>query len=260
MSRSLLIVLLSTSCVFARESFSTPPASPNRPQILGIAHIAINVKDLEGARFFYKNWVGLEMPFSLKHPDGSEWIDYVKINDEQYIELSADSLQPDESWGHIAFYTNDIAGMSSYLKARGIRFVHEAHQGRTGDMFLSFTDADGHLIEIVEYRPGSMTDKGKAKEKAVGSKPDHIEHVAIPGNLTSTLKNFYSDILGFQEIPDHKQTHAWKMRVPDGADYVEFVPATVPWNQACEIVLSSGRSLCERRSAPQPSHSPVQKP
>ena len=46
------------------------PAQPQRPKILGLAHIALFTADVEKSRRFYKDFLGYCEPFDLKNPDG----------------------------------------------------------------------------------------------------------------------------------------------------------------------------------------------
>jgi hypothetical protein len=61
--------------------------TPQRPHILGVAHIAVFAHDYEKSRSFYGDFLGFEEPYSLKSKDGSPAMTFFKINDHQYIEL-----------------------------------------------------------------------------------------------------------------------------------------------------------------------------
>ena len=78
--RQLLFVLVSAFMALAADQ------SP-RPRILGLAHVAFRVGNIETAREFYEKFLGLAEPFSLTNPDGSLALTFVKINDRQYLEL-----------------------------------------------------------------------------------------------------------------------------------------------------------------------------
>ena len=45
--------------------------NPQRPHILGVAHIAVFAHDYEKSRSFYGGFLGFEEPYSLKNKDGS---------------------------------------------------------------------------------------------------------------------------------------------------------------------------------------------
>ena len=63
-------------------------SAPERPKILGIAHIAFYVSDLEKTRRFWTEFLGYQECFNLKKVgSGDVHIAFIKINDYQYIEL-----------------------------------------------------------------------------------------------------------------------------------------------------------------------------
>jgi catechol-2,3-dioxygenase len=82
-----------------------------RPEVLGVAHMALYVSDLAKARTFYKEFLGFdEEPFTLKKSDGSERIVFIKVNDRQYLELFAEDPKADGRLNHISMYTDDAEG------------------------------------------------------------------------------------------------------------------------------------------------------
>ena len=77
--------------------------SVTRPKVIGVAHMAVYVSDLAKARTFYKEFLGFdEEPFTLKKSDGSERIVFIKINDQQYLELFAEDPKTDGRLNHIS--------------------------------------------------------------------------------------------------------------------------------------------------------------
>jgi catechol 2,3-dioxygenase-like lactoylglutathione lyase family enzyme len=232
------LVLVSIELLSFSLVAQTPQQNPIRPHIWGIAHVAIDVSDLTAARSFYRDTLGFPTPFSVQRTDGSNWIGYIKINDRQYLELFSDSSRRGGSFDHIAFYTDDLAGMRRYLISQSVKIIRDIHQSRTGDAFLSINDPDGRAIEIVEYKTDSWT----AQERTKGNNSDHIVHVGLFGGFTNATKKFYEGVLGFQVPSETAQNSA--LRVPDGTDYIEFLPVSSEANESCEIVLASHKSLC----------------
>ena len=86
-----------------------------RPRILAVAHMALFVSDLNKARLFYKDFLGYEEPYALKRDDGSDRIAFIKINDDQYLELFAENRKQDGQLNHISFLTDSAAGMRAFL-------------------------------------------------------------------------------------------------------------------------------------------------
>lgn len=201
--------------------------APERPRILGLAHVAFRVSDIEKSRAFYKDFLGFAEPFKLDNPDGSLSMTFIKINDHQYVELFP-GLEPGaDRLHHVALETDNAELMRVYLASRGVKVPDRVPKGRIGNLNFNITDPDGHTIEIVEYAPAgwSMRDKGKFLPDTRIS--DHMWHAGIlVGNLPAAM-HFYGDILGFHEFwrgSSSGKTLSWvNMQVPDGGDYIEFM-------------------------------------
>ncbi|MEX2301885.1 MAG: VOC family protein [Bryobacterales bacterium] len=199
-----------------------------RPKILGVAHIALRVSDIEKSRAFYKDFLGYGEPFLLNKADGSLDLTFIKINDYQYVELFPGLDPAQDRLHHISIYTEDAEGMRLYLASRGVAVPERVPKGRSGNSNFNVKDPDGHTVEIVEYEPDgwSMRDKGKAMSDARIS--GRMLHVGIlVGNLAKSME-FYHGILGFEEFwrgsSRNSETLSWvNMRVPDGPTYVEFM-------------------------------------
>jgi lactoylglutathione lyase len=199
-----------------------------RPRILGVAHMALYESDLEKARHFYKDFLGFAEPYQLKRKDGSDRIAFIKINDDQYLELFAEAPKQDGHLNHISFYTDDANAMRNYLAAAGVNVPDKVGKGRIGNSNFNITDPDHHTVEIVQYEPDgwSLQNKGKFLPDTRISR--HMMHVGVVvGNLDASLQ-FYHGILGFSEFwrgsGGSGKSLSWvNMRVPDGADYLELM-------------------------------------
>src|SRR5437763_1452044 len=134
-----------------------------RPRILGVAHVALFVSDLAKARAFYEDFLGYGEPYVLKRDDGSERIAFVKINENQYVELFAEAPKQDGHLNHISVYTDSAAAMRDYLVSRGVKVPEKVGKGKIGNSNFNITDPDGHTVEIVQYEPESWTVRAKGK-------------------------------------------------------------------------------------------------
>jgi len=220
-----------SACVLAASVLvpSMLAQSPaTRPKILGIAHMAVYVSDLTKARTFYKSFLGFdEEPFTLKKSDGSERIVFIKINDQQYLELFAEDPKSDGRLNHISVYTDDADRMRTYLAARGVKVPDVVGKGQTGNKNFNVKDPDDHTVEIVEYQADSWTSRESGKYTPATRISAHIMHVGfLVGDLDKSLQ-FYDGILGFRETwrgGGSPAVLSWvNLRVPDGDDYVEFM-------------------------------------
>jgi catechol 2,3-dioxygenase-like lactoylglutathione lyase family enzyme len=200
---------------------------PSRPRILGVAHMALYVSDLQKARQFYEELLGYQEPYTLKKEDGSVRIAFVKINEDQYLELFREDPKQDGRLNHISFYTDSAEGMRAYLAARGVKVPEKVGKGKIGNSNFNVVDPDGHTVEIVQYEPDSWTRQATGKYLPDTRISAHIMHVGVTVRKLDAAMNFYHGVLGFSEFwrgSSSGTTLSWvNMRVPDGNDYLEFM-------------------------------------
>ena len=208
-------------------ALSTAAAQPDRPKVLGLAHMALYTADVEKSRGFYKDLLGYSEPFRIDNPDGSLALTFIKINDFQYVELFPEREKGSDRLSHIAIYTDDAERMRQYLGSRGVKVPQRVPQGRSGNSNFSIRDPDGHSLEFVQYEPDGWAMREKGKQMGPQRVSSRMLHVGIlVGNLAEATK-FYSGLLGFQETwrgSSNGTELSWvNMRVPDGTDYIEFM-------------------------------------
>jgi lactoylglutathione lyase len=194
--------------------------------------MALYVGDLQKSRAFYKDFLGYGEPYALKRDDGSDRIAFIKINEDQYLELFAENPKQDGRLNHISFFTDDVERMRAYLASRGVRVPDKVGKGKIGNSNFNMTDPDGHTVEIVQYQPDSWTRREKGKYLPATRVSTHMSHVGVTiGGLDPALR-FYHDVLGFQDIwrgSSSGRVLSWvNMRVPEGGDYLEFMLYSTP--------------------------------
>jgi len=223
-SKKLLAGILMVAPLLAQEAVK-------RPKVLGVAHMAVYVKDLDKARRFYEDFLGFGEPFTLPDKTASGVrIAFVKVNDYQYFEIFNEADRGEGQLNHISFYTDNAGQMYAYLKSRGVAVMSDkgsVSKGQTGNKNFNIQDPDGHIVEFVEYQPDSWTAREAGKFVPLSRISDHIMHVGVlVGDLDRSMK-FYGDILGFREFWRGSRSPSelnWvNMRVPDGEDYLEFM-------------------------------------
>jgi len=229
----------------------------SRPHILGVAHMALYVSDLEKARAFYEDFLGYREPYKLKRDDGSDRIAFVKIDEDQYLELFAEAPRSAGHLNHIAFFTDSAEGMRSYLASQGIKVPAQVGKSKIGNLNFTVSDPEGHTVEIVQYEPESWTRQQQGKFLPDIRVSTHIMHIGVTiGPLEPAMK-FYRDILGFEEFwrgSSSGTTLSWvNMRVPDGKDYLEFMLYSQPpdakqlggKNHICLVVPDIHKAVAE---------------
>src|SRR5215813_1761038 len=213
-------------------SSSTAAVEVKRPHVLGLAHVALFVSDLQKARAFYEDFLGYQESYVLKRDDGSDRIVFIKINDEQFIELFSENPKQDGHLNHVSLLTDSAMNMRDYLASRGIKVPDRVGKGRIGNLNFNVVDPDGHTVEIVQYERDSWTMREKGKFMPDTRISTQMAHAGIlVGKLEPAMK-FYRDVLGFEEFwrgsSSGKELSWVNMRVPDGNDYLEFMLYSKP--------------------------------
>jgi len=222
-------------CIFLAAALNAmapaQTAQVARPLIVGVAHIGLKTADLAAARRFYTGVLGFQEPFSLnKTPQEGAGLllTYFKVNDHQYIEMFPELTDPKmDRLSHISFETSDAEQMRAYLSSRGVKVPAELDPMQDGNRGFDVIDPDGHDVEFVEYRPGSLHSRNFGKFLPDTRISQRIIHVGVVVKDRAAADRFYRDILGFklQWQGGMKDTDTdWvAMRVPDGTDWLEYM-------------------------------------
>src|SRR5262245_43060476 len=222
--RILILMSLLACCVFGTAA---QEQEIKRPSITGIAHIAFQVSDLAKARAYYGELLGYEEPFQIYKEDGALALTYFKVNERQYIEIFP-GLPPDKDDRllHIAFETADLESLRVYLLSKGVKAPEKVNQGRDGNLNFTIADPDGHRVEFVQYRDGSLHRKARGRYVSSRRISDRILHVGVTVADQAAADKFYKEVLGFSEIwrggRDETTLNWINMKVPDGTDYLEY--------------------------------------
>ena len=107
-----------------------------RPRLVGINHVALEVRDIDEALAFY----GRFFDFTLRgRASGMTFIDM----GDQFLALSEGRSQPRDADRHFGLVVDDREGLRQRLEAAGVELVSEKR--------LDFLDPWGNRIEIVSY-------------------------------------------------------------------------------------------------------------
>jgi catechol 2,3-dioxygenase-like lactoylglutathione lyase family enzyme len=218
-------------CLSILLMFTTLPwqsAPPKRPRLLGVAHMALSVSDMGKARTFYKDFLGFTEPFDLKNADGSLAMTFIKVNDEQYIELFPGYKAGEDRLRHISFYTDNAEQLRQYLSARGVKTPDKVNKVRIGNTSFNVKDPEGHTVEFTQYEPTGWTRRAQGKFIGKDRISARIMHLGIIIGDVPAAMSFYRDTLGFTEFwrgnARSTDTVSWiNMRLPDSPDYIEFM-------------------------------------
>ena len=113
-----------------------------RPRLIGINHVALEVGDIDEALKFYGRI------FAIDRVDRQAGMAFIDMGD-QFIALSeGDPGQPDRA-RHFGLVVDDKPAVRAALEEAGVR----VSPGR----FLDFRDPWGNLVQIVDYRDIQFT-------------------------------------------------------------------------------------------------------
>ena len=141
--------------------------------IAGLGHAAINVKDLDKSLAFYTGL--LEFPEMLRLPkdDGSPWLIYLRITDDQYLEIfpGAEQDKAPASWHangvtHLCLTVVDIESVVRRLTDKGVKLLLPLKNGADGNRQAWIEDPDGNRIELMEIIPGCLQEKAIERLRA----------------------------------------------------------------------------------------------
>jgi lactoylglutathione lyase len=116
--------------------------STERPRLVGINHVALEVGDVEAAIEFY------DAIFELRGVEREPGMAFIDIGD-QFLALRQGRTQSPDQARHFGLVVDDKPAVRAALEARGISIL----PGRR----LDFFDPWGNLIEVVDYRDIQFT-------------------------------------------------------------------------------------------------------
>lgn len=114
----------------------------DKPRLVGINHVALEVGDIEAALDFY----GRIFDFELRgRGDGHAFLDM----GDQFLALSEGRTQSPDTHRHFGLVVDDRSRVRDLAVAAGAELVEGP--------FLDFRDPWGNRIEVVEYRDVQFT-------------------------------------------------------------------------------------------------------
>ena len=129
-----------------------------------IAHVCLNVKNLERSLAFYTR-LGLEPVFRFTRKGGLFGV-YLKLAESSFIEIFADpKLEASLNTGlvHFCLETEDLDGLMARLRERGVPHT-EKKLGCDDTWQIWLKDPDGNAFEVHQYTDKSMQFTGGSVE------------------------------------------------------------------------------------------------
>lgn len=207
------VSVLFISTILSTISFAQ---SAPRPRITGIDHVAFYTTNPDGVKKLYSDILGLtaaapiESGETTRYMSGKQWVGY----------SAAPNPKATDRMDHVAFTTDNIAGLRRYLTQKGLK--PGQIQGRL-DHSLSFAvdDPEGHHVEFVE----------RAKDESAPAEPNAVSRRMIHAGFLvynrAAADHFYREVLGFRPYwhggMKDNETDWVSLQVPDGTDWLEYM-------------------------------------
>ncbi|HUK48116.1 MAG TPA: VOC family protein [Terriglobales bacterium] len=203
-------------CCILLISAASIAHSADRPKITGIDHVDFYTTAPQANKHLYTEILGLasdnpvEAGQTQRFLVGTQWVGY----------SPAPNPEATDRMDHVAFRTNDVAALRSYLAGRGIKVPSSLKSWKDGATSFMIKDPEGHSIEFVQPR-------GRIQMSVDEAVSRHMIHVGFIVHDRAAEDHFYKDILGFH-IYWHggmkaNETDWVAMQVPDGTDWLEYM-------------------------------------
>ncbi|UXT85177.1 VOC family protein [Agrobacterium tumefaciens] len=149
----------------------------DKPRLVGLNHIALEVGDVESALDFYGAIFSFELRGSHKDDEGRMLMAFLDMGD-QFLALSRGRRQAPDDGRHFGLVVDDRSAVKELATAAGAKFL----DGK----FIDFLDPWGNRIEIVEYGDLQFS-KTDAVLKAMGlsleKTPEALEELRKKGMM-----------------------------------------------------------------------------
>jgi lactoylglutathione lyase len=130
--------------------------------ISSLGHIGIKVKNLEKSMAFYTETMGFPEMFRLHRDDGRVWLVYLRITDDQYLEIFPEAIQdrapePENNGiNHFCLTVENIEEIVRQLEAKGVALYWPLKTGADNNRQAWVLDPDGNRIELMEMASNAL--------------------------------------------------------------------------------------------------------
>jgi catechol 2,3-dioxygenase-like lactoylglutathione lyase family enzyme len=231
MQMNAAIRLIAVSAVCSGVALAATPA---RPPITGVSHIAVYAADPVKSERFYVHDLGAVKGEDPENPRGTRYY----FAPTQFVEVLPLPAAPASinRLDHIAFVTVDAQGLLDYLRSRNITVPAWVERGRDGSRWFDVIDPEGNKIEFVQS-PANLP------RVPVNAFSNHIIHVGYIIHNRALEDTFYRAVLGFKPYwfgGMKEDTPTWiSQQVPDGTDWLEYMVVGPPDGRGIPATMSA---------------------
>lgn len=210
-------------------------ATPERPPITGISHIAIYASDATKTKQFYAHDLGGVEGDDPENPRGVRFYfahtQFVEVLPLPAGEASINRLD------HVAFTTTDAEQLRSYLASKKIMVPKRVTSGADGSRWFDVKDPEGNAIQFVQP-------PAHPAEIAVNSLSSHLIHVGFIVHDRAAEDRFFREVLGFKPywfggLKDDAPPSWISQQVPEGTDWLEYMIVGTPQERGIPATMTA---------------------
>lgn len=194
LKRILGSVALLAACVSFAKAQEVSPSASQKPAIVGIAHVAIQVADLEKSSAFYQK-LGFAQPFEITK-DGKVAEAFIKLNDRQYLELYPVEEGKSPSFQHVCWEAVNLSGLYPIYTANGV-VSKPVRKAGAGNMLMAWKGPEGQTEEITEYLPGSKHSQDFGQHLSADRIATHLIAAVVPMSDPTVAAQYFTQKMGF---------------------------------------------------------------
>jgi len=193
------------------------PAPTARPAITGVSHLAVYSTDAAATEHFYTVVLGARKGADPEDAAGTRYY----FSPRQFVEvLPAPAGHGPSMLAHVAYTTDDAAGLRGWLTAHGVRDLTAVQRGTRGDQWFAGHDPEGNAVQFVQ--PGTQSTTAEP-----GAISGRIIHVGYAVHDRAKQDGFYKTLLGFRPYwygAFNEGKVDWvSQQTPDGTDWLEYM-------------------------------------
>ncbi len=124
----------------------------DRPTHLGLRHLALNVRDLDGMKRFYQDLLGFVVEWE---PDADN-IYLTSGADNLALHRSTKEIGAASSLDHLGLIVRapeDVDRWAAFLEERGVAMAARPRTHRDGARSCYFHDPDGNSVQVIYHPP-----------------------------------------------------------------------------------------------------------
>ncbi|MDE3105867.1 MAG: VOC family protein [Acidobacteriota bacterium] len=192
------------------------------PAFLGIAHVAIRVKNVEASRDFYQR-LGFQQFFAFEK-DGHPTESFLKVNDRQFLELyPTTEAEPTPGFLHLCFEGQDLNALHDFDVAQGLTPTAVRKAG-AGNLLFTLRGPENQNIEYTQYMPGSRHTLDRGQHLGADRIADNFYAVGLSMKDVAAATDYYTQRLRFARIG-----HSHTLLLPGtSGEQVVVIPYTGP--------------------------------